>query len=148
MSLLSFFQAASSVIDGKRESNALKVQARVASQQALADESAKRRENRQMEGEMAASLAESGLSGSGSSAGAARQSAALAELDALNIRYAGNMRRRGLLSEAKEARRQGFMMAGQKLLSGLEQKPGCLSTVPKPLPRDAYNAYQPAGRVA
>jgi hypothetical protein len=149
MSLSSFFQAASHIIDGKRESNALKVQARVASQQALADEAAKRRDNRQLMGEQAASLAESGLSGSGSSARAANQSAALAELDALNIRYAGNMKRTGLLAEAKEARRSGWMLAGQALLEGVDQKPGS-RRVPKVKPSQGYNAsHMPsAGRVA
>jgi hypothetical protein len=146
MSLSSFFQAASHIIDGKRESNALKVQARVASQQALADEAAKRRDNRQLMGEQAASLAESGLSGSGSSARAANQSAALAELD---IRYAGNMKRTGLLAEAKEARRSGWMLAGQALLEGVDQKPGS-RRVPKVKPSQGYNAsHMPsAGRVA
>lgn len=108
--------AAGSILGGNQNAGLLRMQARVATEQALADEAAKRRENRQLRGEQAAAIAESGLSGTGSSARKANQDAALAELDALNIRYHGQLRSKGLLAEAQDTKSSGFMMAGQKLL--------------------------------
>lgn len=110
--------AATSIAGGKAEQNSLKNQARVAGQQAYADEETQRRQNRQLRGNQAAALAESGLSTEGSSARRADQDAANAELDALNIRYAGILKRHGLLTEAKNAKVRGYTLAGQQLLSG------------------------------
>lgn len=110
-------QAGMSVVQGWQQSQALKMQGIVAGQQALADEETKRRENAQLRGHNAAALAESGLSADGSSGMMADQSAAMAELDALNIRYKGTLRKSTLGYESKVAQSQGELLAGGKLLS-------------------------------
>jgi len=111
-------QTGMALSQGEAQSQALKAQGVVAGQQALADENAQRRENRQMAGEGAAALAENGLSSTGSSAMRFDQSRAMAELDALNIRYRGRLRALGLDTAAEDARSSGAMLAGQTLLKG------------------------------
>jgi len=110
--------AAGTVAAGKQDENALKMQAIVARQQALADEETQRRENREYRGRAAAALAESGLSPDGSSGLLVDQNSALGELDALNIRYHGMLRGKSLDSEAADTRRASNMLAGQQLLQG------------------------------
>lgn len=110
-------QAGMSLAQGYQQSQALKMQGVVAGQQALADEASKRREIAQLRGHNAAVLAESGLSADGSSGLMADQSAAMAELDALNIRYKGTLRKSTLDYESNVAQKQGEMLAGAKLLS-------------------------------
>jgi len=108
--------AASSIAAGHQNEKTLKLQAIVAQQQAAADEETQRRENRAYRGRAAAALAENGLSPEFSSGLLVDQSAALAELDALNIRFHGLLRGSGLLAEAKDAKSTGYMLAGQQLL--------------------------------
>jgi hypothetical protein len=117
-SIATGLSAAGSYIGGQQSAQALRMQAIVAREQALADESALRRESRANRGENAAALAENGLSSSGSSASFLDQQAALAELDALNIRYKGDLRARGLKSQASAASTEGSMLAGTRLLTG------------------------------
>jgi hypothetical protein len=74
--------------------------ARTAGQQASVEEERVRRESRQFLGQQAAAIAQSGTGLGGSNADVMRQDAALAELDALNVQYAGDLERRGLLQEA------------------------------------------------
>lgn len=92
---------------------------------ALRDEESQRRDANSIQARSRAALAESGLSRSGSTARLIEQGAIDAELDGLNIRYGGQLRSRGLLSQATELRRQGKVasrnskfLAGQALLSG------------------------------
>lgn len=117
--------AFSSLAAGNAESanaDALRQQARSASNQALRDEEAQRREARQVLGEQAAAMAQAGGGYGGTNEKLLTQSATLAELDALNIRYGGFMRRSGLLAEAVGAKASsgGFnLQAGGQLLQGL-----------------------------
>jgi hypothetical protein len=106
--------------------------ARVARQQANAREEAQRRQARQVLGEQRAALAQAGIGLSGSAADVYGQSAANAELDALNIRYEGELQARGLLAQseltryegkvagmnASSARRGGYLDAASSLLVG------------------------------
>lgn len=78
----------------------LEQQAAATSLQAGAAEEAKRRETRAAFGKTRAAGAEFGLLESGSFADVYRQSAAAAEIDALNIRYEGEARRVGLLNQS------------------------------------------------
>jgi hypothetical protein len=94
-------------------------------QQANREEESLRRNASYFLGKQRAAIAEAGLSPGGTTGMLADQSAALAELDALNIRYGGQMRGRGLLSEAsnerlagRAGRSQGLLLAGAQLLSG------------------------------
>lgn len=106
--------------------------ARVARQQANAREEAQRRQARQVLGEQRAALAQAGIGLSGSAADVYGQSAANAELDALNIRYEGELAARGLLAQseltryegsvagmnAKSAKSGGYLDAASTLLTG------------------------------
>lgn len=106
--------------------------ATIASQQSNAREDRQRREARQVLGAQRASLVQN-LGGLYGSAGdIAEQSARNAELDALNIRYEGELQRRGYLSQAdldnqqaqqaranaSAAKRAGYVSAGAAALSG------------------------------
>jgi hypothetical protein len=67
---------------------------------ANAQEALQRRKARVALGEQAAQIAESGVIYSGSALQVARQSAAAAELDSLNIQYQGDLRAKGFLAQA------------------------------------------------
>lgn len=106
-----------STLRGSRaDAAAMESQARVAQSQAYADEQTQRRQARAVLGSQAAAMAEAG---GGIDENVVRQSAINAELDALNIRYAGNLRGAGLLSQARAMRSQGGLLAGAQLLSGV-----------------------------
>lgn len=91
----------------KEDAAVLRTQARSARQQALQDEYAQRRGARQFEGHARAAAAQAGGGEGGSVEMLLEQSAIMAELDALNIRYGGEMRARGLLAEARATRKRG-----------------------------------------
>lgn len=116
---LALAQAGMQVSQGEAAKQQADAEGRVAGNQALADESTFRRQSRSMRGENAAALAESGLTPDGSSGMVADQSAAEAELDALNIRYQGQLRRLGLMNEGRAARSGSQMLAGGRLLTGV-----------------------------
>lgn len=88
---------------GKAQSKALREQARAAWMEAAAAEAAKRRETRKAFGRTRAGGAEFGMLESVSFADVYAESAAEAELDALNIRYQGQTARQGLLYDSKVA---------------------------------------------
>lgn len=91
----------------KQNARYLEAQAADTSRQAGLAEEFQRRESRAQFGELRASGAEAGLLSSNSFESAYSQAAGRAELDALNIRYEGELRRRGLLAEADSRRRAG-----------------------------------------
>lgn len=104
----------------------------IVSQQAAAQEATQRRKAALVAGEQRAAQAQSGLAFTGSALDVAQQSAANAELDALNIRYEGQLKRRGLLANAQQdsygadvagqnsnsAALGGYLNAGSKILGG------------------------------
>lgn len=106
--------------------------AATARQQAGAREEAQRRQARQILGTQRAALAQAGIGLSGSAADVYGQSVANAEVDALNIRYEGDLEARGLLAgatldtysgqvartNAKTAKRAGYLDTASALLSG------------------------------
>lgn len=73
--------------------------AAVAGQQSSAEQERVRRESRQVLGEQRAAIGESGTSFTGSNIDLIRQSTAMAELDAMNIQYQGEVERTGFLNE-------------------------------------------------
>lgn len=101
-------------------------------QEANANEEAQRRESRQILGGQRAAIAESGAGFGGTYSGVMKESSALAELDALNIRYRGKTEARGLLNQstleryygksnkmnAKSAMTAGYLNAARSLVSG------------------------------
>ena len=93
--------------------------------QANQREEAKRREARMVLGTQRAALAESGGGMGGSAADVMRQSSINAELDALTLRYEGDLRARGLEAEAQQerfagkvAKRASYFNAASSILSG------------------------------
>jgi len=106
--------------------------ATLARQQAGAREEAQRRRAKQVMGEQQAQLSQAGMGLSGSYGDVIGQSAANAELDALNIRYEGELQAQGLLEQsaqseisarmnrinARQAGRAGNIGAASTLLSG------------------------------
>lgn len=103
--------------------------------EARAAEAALRRQTRRQFGELRASGAQAGLSSSASFMDAYAQSAAEAELDALNLRYSGESQRQGLIYESKLAQAarptwgQIFLSAGARALSS---SPSMFGGTPNP----------------
>lgn len=108
--LLSFGQ-------GRSDSRALKRQGKIAAEQGYAEEQLVRREARSLAGEQAAAIAEAGISYTGTTLSVMKESELNAEMDALNARYRGLMRRAELRGAARDAKREGYMMAGAQLLT-------------------------------
>lgn len=112
--------------------------ARQASREASAAEDSQRRQARQVLGKQRASIAEAGIGFTGSSLDIVNQSTLNAELDALNIRYEGEMRRRGLINDAnftqfeadqsfaaaKQYKRAGYMKAAATIMDGASKAYG------------------------
>jgi hypothetical protein len=118
--------------------------ARVARQQANAREEAQRRMARQVLGEQRAALAQAGAGLSGSAADIYGQSAANAELDALNIRYEGELDARGLLAQSAQDTYQSKV---NKMNAGSATKGGYLSGASQLLAgaSNAYGSYKKGG---
>lgn len=110
--------------------------AELAVQQAGAREVQQRRNARQLLAQQRAALAQAGIGvGFGSALDVEEQSAIRAEMDALNIRYEGELQARGLLAAAQQDVFQGdmarsagrnaqtasYISAGASLLSGAAQ---------------------------
>lgn len=124
--------AIGSVQQGNAAKSAANYNARVAEnnatlarQQAAAQEEQHRRLARRQLGQMRAAYGASGVTMEGSPLDILAQSAKDAELDALNIRYGGELKAQGLESEAvleryrgESAQRAGYMGAATGLLSG------------------------------
>lgn len=85
----------------------------VTRRQAAAREELQRKEARKFLGRQRAAIAESGTGFGGSARDIAVDSALDAELDALNIRYQGELEARGLSEQAKLTRLEGRQRAGQ-----------------------------------
>ncbi len=106
--------------------------AETVAQQAGAREDLQRKQARQVIGRQLAATAESGVHLNGTAGDLLEESMGNAELDALNIRYEGEVNRTGLLNQAnmfdyeakinrgnaKQARRQANVSAATTLLSG------------------------------
>lgn len=107
--------------DAKLNSRLLRDQSRAERSAAAADEAAQRRASRLQLGRQIAATGEAGGGYGGSSGLLLEQSAVLAELDALNIRYGGELRAKGLLAESmvmKQRARSAGTLAGAQLLMG------------------------------
>lgn len=103
---------------GRKQAKMSRAQAKIAQAQAYEDEQAQRREAKMLLGAQAAAMAQSGTGVEGTNEQVLRQSAALAELDALNIRYRGLSEAHGLLKQARAQKRAGDLSAGLSLLKG------------------------------
>jgi hypothetical protein len=109
---MSITGAIGALVQGRQERNAIDVQrdieqfniktetqnAALVAQQTSAREEQQRRESRQLLGTQRAAIGQSGVGYGGSSADIIRQSTVSAELDSLNVRYAGDLERMGILN--------------------------------------------------
>jgi phosphoribosylanthranilate isomerase len=117
---------------GETQARGLEEQARAASLEAGAAEEAQRRQARAAFGETRAAGAQMGLLESASFADAYSQAATMAELDALNIRSAGESRRKGLMYESAVTRAArpkwgpAILSAGTKALTSFVGTGGTL----------------------
>lgn len=105
----------------KRNAKIMEMNAQATSAQAAQAEDAQRRKARQIGGMQRAAISESGTGDGGTNALLVEQSGRNAELDALNIRYEGELKRRGLLNEAgneRYAAKVNKMNAGQSRMAG------------------------------
>jgi hypothetical protein len=132
------FSAIGSIAQGNAANAAAQSNADALTQQADAEnraagarEEQQRRQARQFLGGQRASLAQAGIGLTGSAYDINRQSAVNAELDALNIRYEGQLAAKGLRDQAtmqrfegKQARTAGFLGAGAALLQGASSYAG------------------------
>lgn len=107
------------------------VSANVARRQAAAREEMQRKEARKFLGRQRAAIAESGTGFGGTNQDIAVQSALDAELDALNIRYQGELEARGLNEQANLTRLEGRqrsanygLQAVSSVLNGYSQRYG------------------------
>lgn len=89
------------------------VSADITRRQAGEREQMQRNEARKLLGKQKAAIAESGVGFGGSSQDIYLQSAQDAELDALNLRYAGELEARGLIEQSKITRMEGRERARQ-----------------------------------
>jgi hypothetical protein len=119
--------------------NALTQQAEAENRAAGAREEQQRRANRQFLGGQRAALAQAGIGVEGSAYDIARQSSINAELDALNIRYDGQLAAKGLRDQAmmqrfegKQAKTAGFFGAGAAILQGAANYAGMKSGSAQP----------------
>lgn len=107
--------------DARLNAELLRAQAREEQIAASRDEEAHRRASRIAIGRQVAATGESGIGYGGSAGLLIEQSAVLSELDALNIRYGGELRAKGLLAESAGMRRRAKstgLLAGAQLLTG------------------------------
>jgi hypothetical protein len=103
---------------GKAESGAAQFNAESARQEAASREAAQRAQAQRQLGTIRAGVAKSGARMEGTPLAVLSESAANAEIDALNTRYSGQ--REGALydSRARNARTAGYLRAGTSLLTG------------------------------
>ena len=132
-------QAHSASVNAQNQANASKYNALVNQQQAVAavnvasqDEQAQRRQSAIILGRQKAAINEAGIGLDGSGGDVFQQSAQNAELDALNIRYGGQLKANAFNSQsnmdlyaadtqkqnAKSIQQSGYLNAGASALSG------------------------------
>jgi hypothetical protein len=137
MSLLSVASTAMSAIGAIQQGNNAKAaadynagimeqNATIERQQATAREETQRRQARQILGEQRAGFSQAGIGLGGSASDIMDESATNAELDALTLRYEGDLRARGLMAQAeserfqgRNARTAGYMGAAGSILGGI-----------------------------
>jgi hypothetical protein len=100
----------------RRNAKVMEMQAAVEGQQAARAEEKQRRAGRKVMGEQAAGLALSGVGFSGTALDLTEESARNIEMDALNIRYEGQLKAQGLMADAESQRykAEGQIFAGKQ----------------------------------
>lgn len=119
------------------EARIAKRNAEAAAAQAGAAEDAQRRRNREFLARQSAAIGEANIGQEGSAGLLKEQTAAELELEALNIRYGGELERRGFVAEQQMAKARkrsasgGFLRAGGQLLAGGADAYGASRRLPR-----------------
>lgn len=122
-------------------------QSAAALSESAAAQAAQRRRARELLGEQRAGVAQSGTGFGGTNADLLERSQTLAELDALNLAYEGDMKSKGYLQQAEietmnaatnrrnagTARTAGYLGAGRALLSGMGSYGRGVTQAPAPV---------------
>lgn len=111
-------QASAMRAQGKAESAAAEFNARSAEQEAAAKESLIRQEAARRMGTIRSQIGKSGATSAGTPLLVLAESAANAEIDALNAQYTGQRQAALYRAGGANAKAQGRVMAGASLLSG------------------------------
>lgn len=106
---------------GNQQARAAEFNAQAAQNQAAAQEAQQRRQAARVMGQGRANVAASGIEMDGSPLEVMADSAANAELDALTIRYGGQVRADQERMRGSMARQAGYMGAASSLLMGMGQ---------------------------
>ena len=112
-------QASAMRAQGKAESAAAEFNARSAEQEAAAKESLIRQEAARRMGTIRSQIGKSGATSAGTPLLVLAESAANAEIDALNAQYTGQRQAALYRAGGANAKAQGRVMAGASLLSGM-----------------------------
>lgn len=112
-------QASAMRAQGKAESAAAEFNARSAEQEAAAKESLIRQEAARRMGTIRSQIGKSGATTAGTPLLVLAESAANAEIDALNAQYTGQRQAALYRAGGANAKAQGRVMAGASLLSGM-----------------------------
>lgn len=113
-----FLSAGSSVAQGRAAAQAAEYNARSAEMEAASRESAQRAQSQRQLGAIRANIGKSGATMEGTPMMVLAESAANAEIDALNTRLTGQRQSTLYRMSGDSSRRQGNLMAGTSLLSG------------------------------
>lgn len=103
---------------GQAQANAANYNAALAQQTAAAEAERSRRASARQMGAIRAAIGKSGVTSEGTPLMVLADSAAEAEIDAMNAMWSGNQRSNMLRREGSMARREGYYRAGSSLLTG------------------------------
>lgn len=124
--------------EAEAEGKVAAANAEAAAAQAGQAEDAQRRRNREFLARQRAAIGEANIGQGGSAGLLQEQTAAELELEALNIRYGGELRRQGFVAEERMAKarkkqigKTGFLRAASQLLSGGAQSYGAYQNRPR-----------------
>jgi hypothetical protein len=106
---------------GQATSDAADYNAQTSMIEAQAEETRRRAQAKQQMGALRASIAKSGATSEGTPLLAITESAANAEIDALNAQWSGSRQAQAMLMRGKAARTESYFRAGTSLMSGLSR---------------------------
>lgn len=106
---------------GQAQAGAATYNAETAKIEAAAEESRRRVESRRVQGSLRASIAKSGATSEGTPLMVLAESAANAEIDALNAQWTGTRQSQAYMMRAGSAKTASAYRAGTSLMAGLSQ---------------------------
>lgn len=106
---------------GQATSDAADYNAQTSMIEAQAEETRRRAQAKQQMGALRASIAKSGATSEGTPLLAITESAANAEIDALNAQWSGSRQAQAMIMRGKAARTESYFRAGTSLMSGLSR---------------------------